>query len=226
MGFDNPPIPWAELQRRLSGAPRAPGVEPDGGDSPAWSRKRSPFTSTTRRDASGPRVPFAELHVHSTFSFLDGASEPEELAEEAARLGLEAVAITDHDGFYGIVRFAEAAKEVGVATVFGAELSLGLSAPQNGNPDPEGHHLLVLARDAEGYRRLSRTIAAAQVAGGAKGRPRYDFGSLTEETGDGHWLVLTGCRKGTVPRALAAGGPDAARRALTDLVERFGRDNV
>ena len=53
---------------------------------------------------------YAELHCHSNFSFLDGASHPEELAEEAARLGLAALAITDHDGFYGVVRFAEAAR--------------------------------------------------------------------------------------------------------------------
>jgi hypothetical protein len=53
-------------------------------------------------------VPYAELHCHSNASFLDGGSHPEELAEEAARLGLEALALTDHDGMYGIVRFAEA----------------------------------------------------------------------------------------------------------------------
>ena len=60
-------------------------------------------------------VPYAELHCHSNFSFLDGASHPEELATEAARLGLEALALTDHDGFYGVVRFAEAARAVGHA---------------------------------------------------------------------------------------------------------------
>ena len=91
-------------------------------------------------------LPYAELHAHSSFSFLDGASSPEELLEEAERLGLHALAITDHDGFYGIVRFAEAAEKSGVKTVFGAELSLGLVEPQNGEPDPEGTHLLVLAR--------------------------------------------------------------------------------
>jgi error-prone DNA polymerase len=63
------------------------------------------------------------------------------LVEEAARLGLDAIALTDHDGMYGVVRFAEAARELGVRTVFGAELSLGLSGPQNGIPDPEGQHL-------------------------------------------------------------------------------------
>src|SRR3954464_9322200 len=88
---------------------------------------------------------YAELHCHSNFSFLDGASHPEELAEEATRLGLAALAITDHDGFYGVVRFAEAAREVGLPTVFGAELTL--DAPRklpNGLADPPGEHLVVL----------------------------------------------------------------------------------
>ena len=71
------------------------------------------------------RVPYAELHCHSNFSFLDGASHPEQLAEEADRLGLEALALTDHDGLYGVVRFAEAARTVGLPTVFGAEVTLG-----------------------------------------------------------------------------------------------------
>ena len=68
---------------------------------------------------------YAELHCHSNFSFLDGASHPEELAEEAVRLGLSALALTDHDGFYGVVRFAEAARAVDLPTVFGSELTLG-----------------------------------------------------------------------------------------------------
>src|SRR5207244_2155001 len=79
-------------------------------------------------------VAYAELHCHSNFSFLDGASHTEELVEEAARLGLDALALTDHDGMYGVVRFAEAAKILGVPTVFGAELTLGLTKPQTTAP--------------------------------------------------------------------------------------------
>jgi len=60
---------------------------------------------------AGVRVPYAELHVHSNFSFLHGVSHPEALVEEAARAGLDAIALTDHDGVYGVVRFAEAARE-------------------------------------------------------------------------------------------------------------------
>src|SRR5215217_1086137 len=75
----------------------------------------------------GTQVSFAELHCHSHYSFLDGASSPEDLVAEAAGLGLSALAITDHDGMYGAVRFAEAAREAGMPTVFGAELNMNLS---------------------------------------------------------------------------------------------------
>src|SRR5262249_56535462 len=125
-------------------------------------------------------IPYAELHCHSNFSFLDGASHPDELVEQAARLGLDAIAITDHDGMYGVVRFAEAAREHGVRAVYGAELNLGLNptptpspkptGARTGTPDPAGSHLLVLARDAEGYRRLCRVITNAHIAGRVKGR--------------------------------------------------------
>ena len=60
---------------------------------------------------SGNGSGYAELHCHTNFSFLDGASHPEELAVEAARLGLAGLAVTDHDGFYGVVRFALAARD-------------------------------------------------------------------------------------------------------------------
>ena len=196
----------------------------DGGDSPAWTRKRGAYTGVPVAPVEKP-VPYAELHAHSAYSFLDGASHPEEMVEEAARLGLEAIAITDHDGFYGVVRFAEAAKELGVPTVFGAELTLNTRDPRTGAPDPAGTHLLVLARGQEGYRRLSRTIAAAHLANREKGRLDYDVDGFPEAAG-GHWHILTGCRKGHVRAALARGGVDAADAAMGELVDRFGADRV
>jgi len=245
MGFNNPSVTWSEMERVLSGRP-----EPNGGDGPAFSRKRGPYEPAPIVRPDDP-VPYAELHAHSSFSFLDGASSPAELAEEAERLGLHALAISDHDGFYGIVRFAEAAEHLQVKTVFGAELSLGDTAgpagsagppdldrglltpgppaqatqPRTGPPDPEGAHLLVLARGEEGYHRLAAAITHAQLSGGEKGRPRYDLADLADR-GRGHWSILTGCRKGSVRRALAAGGPAAAGGELDRLVALFGRDGV
>ncbi|WP_434089786.1 error-prone DNA polymerase [Micromonospora echinofusca] len=200
-------------------------VDADGGDSPAWSRRREHYQppEVARPDDA---VPYAELHAHTNFSFLDGASHPEELAEEAARLGLTALAVTDHDGFYGVVRFAEAARALHLPTVFGAELSLDLPGPQNGEPDPLGRHLLLLAHGHEGYARLASTIARAQLRGGEKGRPVY--GGLEEVAAElrDHVLVLTGCRKGHVPAALLTEGVDAAARELDRLTALFGAETV
>ncbi|MGH3814775.1 MAG: PHP domain-containing protein, partial [Pseudonocardiaceae bacterium] len=252
MGWNNPPVRWVDLERALSGRPGGPPLEQsgagesraghrderhpgDGGDSPAWTRRRNPYEppplsaqaqfAQTRSAETQLRTPYAELHCHSNFSFLDGASHPEELVEEAVRLGLDAAAITDHDGMYGVVRFAEAARALGIKTIFGAELSLGMTAPQNGVPDPEGEHLLVLARNPEGYRRLSRVISDAQLRGCEKGKPVYDLSTVAAAAG-GYWVVLTGCRKGAVRRALERAGPAAAAVELRRLTELFGAQHV
>ena len=126
MGWNNPPVPWRELRRRMSwraeGEP--PPEEPAGPEPPALRLARPPGAGA---------VPWAELHCHSSFSFLDGAATPGELVAEAARLGLETLAITDHDGMYGVPQFAQAAARlrdsgIRLGTVFGAELSLACGA--------------------------------------------------------------------------------------------------
>lgn len=208
----------------LNGKPRrASTVDVPAEDGPQ-SRRRGKYQPPSNSRAVRSSVAYAELHAHSAYSFLDGASTPEELVEEAARLDLRAIALTDHNGLYGAVRFAEAAAELDMATVFGAELSLGPGA-RTDQPDPLGPHLLVLARGAEGYRRLSRQLAAAHLAGGEKGKPRFDLDALSAAAG-GHWHILTGCRKGHVRQALSHGGPEAAAAALADLVDRFGAGRV
>src|SRR6266568_4205016 len=316
MGWDNPPVPWREFERRLSwrqggkaaksgdagdhgdaddhsdagdhgdaGDRSDAGDHSDAGDNspvtplpvtrrPAANRDSAEAGTTAHRTGNRRPVPWAELHCHSSYSFLDGASDPSDLIGEAARLGLTAIAITDHDGMYGVPQFAQAATRFkssdsglgsDLATVFGAELSLDIPAastrppaaparppatparppaarradgrpppgtPRAGIPDPVGRHLLDLARDADGYRRLCQVISAAHLAGGEKGRPVYDLAELARAH-DGHWVILTGCRKGAVPAALArSGGLDrrdplaAAAAELRLLTEMFGRDNV
>jgi error-prone DNA polymerase len=168
---------------------------------------------------------YAELHAHSGFSFLDGSSDPEELVAEADRLGLTALALTDHHGFYGVVRFAEAARACGLPTVFGTEVTLAPAGLRTGEPDPTGAHLVVLARDPDGYARLSTVLADAHLAGGEKGKPIFTLDALARAAG-GHWLVLSGCRKGAVPAALMEAGPSAAAREVGRLVDAFGRANV
>ena len=194
---------------------------------------------------AGPTVPYAELHAHSSFSFLDGASSPAELVDEAVGLGLDALALTDHNGFYGVVRFAEAAAEAGLPTVFGTELTLDaygadgsmpstrsrIQPERTGCADPVGSHVVVLARSPAGYSSLGELISAAQMAG-RKHAPRLstsDFLAAAATHRD-EWAILTGHRKGAVPAALMAegrtGGPRAAAAQLDRLVEAAGRHNV
>lgn len=228
MGWHNPPLSWNELERTLSGEepPAHPTVaEPRGGRAdPGPVSRRRQRTPPAPIPRPADAVPYAELHAHSSYSFLDGASSPEELLAEAERLGLTALALTDHDGFYGAARFAEVADlmEAPLQTVFGAELSLELPAPQRGTPDPLGEHLLVLARGMEGYHRLSGAITTAQLRGGEKGRPVYDLDELAASAG-GQWTILTGCRKGSVRRGLERGDAETPLRLLVDL---FGADHV
>jgi error-prone DNA polymerase len=217
MGFSNNPlVPWREFDKALSWGKH--------GDLAFRAPAPPPAPRLIRRAPAAVR--YAELHAHSDFSFLDGASEPAALVAEAARLGLEALALTDHDGLYGAVRFAAAARDAGVRTVFGAELSLGAAdAERTGAYDPGGGHLLLLAHDLDGYRALSKAIGDSHLRGRGKGRPVYDLEDLAARAG-GRWAALTGCRKGPVRRALAAGGAQAAGRELDRLRALFGADSV
>jgi error-prone DNA polymerase len=199
-------------------------------------------------DAVRPRTAggYAELHCHTNFSFLDGASHPEDLVGEGVRLGLDALAVTDHDGLYGAVRMAEVARVLGLPTVFGAEVTLGATdasgtprapRPSSGVADPEGEHLVILAEGPIGYARLAKALSGAQMKG-SKGAPRFSLEALAEAarapvhrhphpsaTNDA-WFVLTGCRKGPVPKALVEEGPTAAARALARLVDAFGAERT
>src|SRR5204862_7094679 len=91
------------------------------------------------------RMTYVELHAHSAYSFLDGASTPEELLAAAAVHGYPAMALTDHDGLWGAMEFAQAAKGLGIKAITGAELSL-----------TDGSHLTLLVQDRTGYRNLCR----------------------------------------------------------------------
>jgi error-prone DNA polymerase len=223
VGFNNPSWTWNELEAALSDRRgrdgRAPGSPSwnAGGDGPAWSRRRQPFVASRRDPTVGATVPYAELHCHSNFSFLQGASHPEELAVEADRLGVSALALTDHNGFYGVVRFAEAARAVGLPTAFGAVVDLpGVTAGTTQMP--------IIADGTAGYARLARALSIGQLAG-EKGAPRFDIHQIADVVA-GHGWVLTGSGRGAVPTALVADGPGVARRELRRLVDAFGRDRV
>ncbi len=155
--------------------------------------------------------PYVELHCHSNFSFLDGASPPEMLAEQAARLGYTACALTDHHGLYGAVRFTQAAGRHGITPITGAEITLD-----------DGHHLVLLVRNDRGYANLCRLLSSAQGAG-KKGDARVALDVLARYTGG--LIALSGCTHGKVSSLLLSGRDQEAGRAALRYAELFGRDH-
>jgi error-prone DNA polymerase len=141
---------------------------------------------------------YVELHAHSAYSFLDGASLPEELALRAAELGYPALALTDHDGVYGSLEFAHAAKAVGVKAITGAEVTLA-----------DGLHLTLLVETPHGYANLCRLLTAAHAH--ERLNPRLDQHLLAEHN-EG-LVCLSGCAR----RGLAVLDPNGAARLARAL---------
>ncbi len=167
------------------------------------------------------QIPYVELHCHSGFSFLDGASHPEELVLRAAELGYPALALTDHNALYGAMEFAHAARNAGIQPITGAELTLRDCFPGVEEPE-QGHHVTLLAETPRGYANLCRLITEARM-GSPRDDPRLPLSSLLELT-EG-LILLTGCRHSPVGAALRSSVAEG--EALTETLFRaFGPGNV
>lgn len=179
---------------------------------------------------------YAELHCHSWFSLLDGASPPQALAARAARLGLRALALTDHDSLAGVVQFSQAAKQHDLRALFGAEVTLDAL-----DGDNSAAHLTLLAETQRGYANLCKLISAARLdhlpapaetydplatASDWPGKiaPRLSWARLREHA-EGI-IALTGCRRGPVAAPLLRREEEAAEIALRHLCEVYGRDHL
>ncbi len=154
---------------------------------------------------------YVELHCHSAFSLLDGASIPEALVDRAAALGMPALALTDHDELGGFVRFAQAARTAGIDAIIGSEITVA------------GSHLVLLAESRQGYGNLSTLITLGRM-GAQRGEPSVALDQVAAHAAG--LLALTGCPRGWVPSRLAAGDPRGARAAAGTLVDIFGRDHI
>src|ERR1044071_9869527 len=155
---------------------------------------------------------YIELHCHSAFSFLDGASLPEQLALTASQLGLPALALTDHNGLYASMAFAQEAKQLGLQAITGAEVTL-----------LDDSHVTLLAETPAGYPNLCRLITEAHLGREDRRDPRLDFAAL--EARHAGLIVLSGCRDGLLPGVLRRDGPAAARRFAERCRAVFGAEN-
>jgi len=139
---------------------------------------------------------YVELHAHSAYSFLDGASLPEELAARAAELGYDALALTDHDGVYGSLEFAHAAKHFGLRPITGAEVSVALGVDST---EPSCAHVTLLCETQHGYANLCRILTDAHARTRVPGKERDLFPPETsldvlEQHAEG-LVVLSGCAR-------------------------------
>ena len=174
-----------------------------------------------------------ELHLHTCFSFLEGASLPEELANTAANLNYNALAITDHDGLHGAMEFAQACKGVDIQPIIGVELTLlhGL-IEQHSNPV----HLTLLAETEQGYANLCRLItlahkrtrawepAATHLPAEDPRPPALDPATLQAHAQG--LIVLSGCRNSEVAKLIDRERFAQAEQVTRELVNIFGAHNT
>ncbi len=154
---------------------------------------------------------YVELHCHSNFSFLDGASHIEELVLKARELGYPALALTDHNGLYGAMEFAQSARAWGLKPITGAEITL-----------ESGHHLTLLAETGQGYANLCRLLSRAHLDN-ERGAPALKRETLAQHTSG--LIALSGCRKGEVPLLVAEGHFAEAEAAADWYAQAFGRQS-
>jgi error-prone DNA polymerase len=154
---------------------------------------------------------YVELHCHSNFSLLDGASHPEALVSRAAELNMPALALTDHNGLYGAIHFHKACLKANIKPIIGAEVTL-----ENGN------HLTLLAKNNTGYSNLCRLITGAQLEH-RKGSPVLNLETLARYSAA--LICLSGCQKGEIVSSLSSGRTERAYQVARRYIEIFGREN-
>ena len=170
---------------------------------------------------------FVHLHVHSEYSLLDGAVRIKGLIEKAVRLGMPAVALTDHGVMYGAVEFYRAAKKAGIKPIIGCEVYMAPKSrfekqASKGKREDTSYHLTLLAANNHGYQNLMR-LASFGFLEGFYYKPRIDM-ELLEKYHEG-LIALSGCIAGEIPRHIISGDDEAAARTLERFTGIFGKDN-
>lgn len=171
-----------------------------------------------------PAFDFIHLHIHTQYSLLDGAIRIDALLKRASDFGMDSVAITDHGTMFGTIEFYEKAVKAGIKPIIGCECYM---APQTINDKtPFDHkglsHLVILAKNIEGYRNLCKLATVAQLEGFYH-KPRIDREILREYSRG--LIGLSACMHGEIPRLIIENAIDKADEAARTYLEIFGEDN-
>jgi DNA polymerase-3 subunit alpha len=168
---------------------------------------------------------FTHLHVHTEYSLLDGSSKIKEITKQAAGLGMDSLAITDHGVMYGVIDFYRAAKEAGIKPIIGCEVYVAPGSRfdrESGSGEDRYYHLVLLAENNEGYHNLMKIVSAGFVDGFYY-KPRVDY-EILEQYHEGV-IALSACLAGEVQRYLQREMYEDAKKAALRYVSIFGKEN-
>lgn len=167
---------------------------------------------------------FVHLHVHSEYSLLDGAARIKKMVHKAAQMGMPAMALTDHGVMYGVIDFYKAAKEAGIKPVIGCEVYVAPRGRQDRDPrlDSRQYHLVLLAKNMEGYRNLMELVTRG-FSEGFYYKPRVDHELLEKYAGG--LVALSACLAGEIPTALLQERYEEAARLVSFYKNTFGSEN-
>ncbi len=167
---------------------------------------------------------FTNLHVHSHYSLLDGLPKIKELVDYVKESGMDSVALTDHGVLYGAVEFYKAAKAKGIKPIIGCEVYQALEGMTQKRPgvDDKRYHLILLAKNEEGYRNLVKLVTKAQLEGFYY-KPRIDMELLAQHSAG--LIGLTACIQGKIPQLILANRLEDAKKQALKYQEIFGKGN-
>ncbi len=169
-------------------------------------------------------IDFAHLHVHTAYSLLDGASRIDKLVSRAAELGQKAVAITDHGVMYGVIDFYRQAKKAGIKPILGCEVYVAARSlhDKTYEEDYKRSHLILLAKDNEGYKNLMKIVSIGQIDGFYM-KPRIDKPTLLNYSKG--IICLSACILGEIPKAVLNNDLSSARFLMREYISIFGNEN-
>jgi len=167
---------------------------------------------------------FTHLHVHSHYSLLDGLPKIDELLDYVKELGMDSVALTDHGVLYGAIEFYKKAKERGIKPIIGCEVYVAQERMNQKRPniDDKRYHLVLLAKNEEGYKNLVKLITKAHLEGFYY-KPRIDDKLLAKHSKG--LIAMTACLAGRIPRLIVAKKFEEAEKLAQKYQEIFGKDN-
>jgi DNA polymerase-3 subunit alpha len=183
----------------------------------------SEVTETELDEADLLEVQFTHLHVHTQFSVLDGMSAIPKLMKKAKEDGMKAMAITDHGNMFGVKKFHDFALKEGIKPIIGCEVYVARRSMQQkeAKVDRSGWHLVLLARNLQGYKNLLKLVSEAWI-NGQYYKPRIDK-ELLKQHKEG-LIALTACLGGEIPDKIINEGEEIAEEALLEMKELFGDD--